>query len=273
MDNTLLGKFVRWLQRLFKAEERGAAPPVREEAAFSGPRPTFHLSIRGADQQIPITLKVGQQLVLGRAQPGDLPELSLDLSPFSAVERGVSRQHAAIQRNGQTFTLTDLGSINGTYLNGQRLTPPEPRLLQDADEIRLGRLRVYYYEEHVPLQPSWIRFYTQSGNATRWWANERGWNYFLDLAALHGWKPALGDLRAYQRDTVVSTEDAQALADALENALPYLADEMEVGFPGPRPVHEHRQHGNLKVRDLIAFCRLGGFRIVPRTVDMEMLGD
>lgn len=294
MNNTLLSKLVQWLRRLFGTAERVAAPPVRGEAVLSSTHPTFHLLIKGADQAIPVTLMAGQQLVLGRTQPDDFPKPSLDLSLYNAIEHGVSRQHASILRDGQTLTLVDLGSTNGTYLNGQPLDPHEPRPLRDGDDIRLGRLRVSYYEVHIPQPPRWIRLYTQSGNATRWWATEREWNYFLDLATIHGWKPALGDLRAYQGDTAVSTEDAQALANALENAIqdrvvgmedaqalvdalesaqPDLADEMERGFPGPRPLHEHWQAGNLSVRDLIAFCRLGGFRIVLRTVDMETPGE
>jgi hypothetical protein len=260
MNSTLLGKIVQWLRRLFGVAERVTAPPVPKEAAFSVPRPTFHLQIKDADQQIPITLLAGQQLVLGWANLADTPEPFVDLSPYNAIEHGVSRQHAAILRDGQIFSLVDLGSINGTYLNGQRLVPHEPQPLQNPSEIRLGRLRVSYYEVHIPPPPRWIRLYTQSGNATPWWANGREWNHFLDLAAIHGWKPALGIVRAYWQDVVVSTEDAQALADTLENALPDLADLMERGFFGPRPVHEHWQ---ANFRDLIAFCRLGGFRIGP----------
>jgi predicted component of type VI protein secretion system len=36
--------------------------------------------------------------------------------------------------------VTDLGSANSTFLNGQRLMPHEPRVLRDNDEVRLGRL-------------------------------------------------------------------------------------------------------------------------------------
>jgi DNA-binding response OmpR family regulator len=48
----------------------------------------------------------------------------------------VSRQHARIERQGVRYLLTDLGSANGTYVNGQRLA--EPRLLLDGDLIGLG---------------------------------------------------------------------------------------------------------------------------------------
>ncbi|RMG88346.1 MAG: FHA domain-containing protein, partial [Chloroflexi bacterium] len=36
--------------------------------------------------------------------------------------------------------IKDLGAKNGTFLNGQKLVPEQPRVLRDGDEIRLGRL-------------------------------------------------------------------------------------------------------------------------------------
>jgi DNA-binding winged helix-turn-helix (wHTH) protein len=49
---------------------------------------------------------------------------------------GVSRRHAQIVIAGDAATLEDLGSTNGTWLRGERLTAPAP--LADGDEIRLG---------------------------------------------------------------------------------------------------------------------------------------
>ena len=50
---------------------------------------------------------------------------------------GVSRQHVRIERRGGSLVLTDLGSSNGTYVNGQRIG--EPTELFNGDQIRLGR--------------------------------------------------------------------------------------------------------------------------------------
>lgn len=49
----------------------------------------------------------------------------------------VSRHHAAIDVDGSTATLHDLGSKNGTYLGGQRVV--SPIVLNDRDEIEIGR--------------------------------------------------------------------------------------------------------------------------------------
>ncbi len=54
-------------------------------------------------------------------------------------ERPVSRRHAEIRRDGNRYLLRDLGSRNGTWLNGQEVDGPIP--LQDGDEIQIA-LRV-----------------------------------------------------------------------------------------------------------------------------------
>ena len=54
----------------------------------------------------------------------------------------VSRHHAKIHLEGQIATLEDLGSKNGTYVRGERLTAPYP--LIDGDQIRLGSVLVTF---------------------------------------------------------------------------------------------------------------------------------
>jgi adenylate cyclase len=55
----------------------------------------------------------------------------------------VSRRHALIQAQKQyEFWLLDLGSSNGTYLNGRRLT--QPVLLRDQDQIEVGPFRLMF---------------------------------------------------------------------------------------------------------------------------------
>src|SRR5262249_29360744 len=48
---------------------------------------------------------------------------------------GVSRQHACIYRDGMTFVVEDLGSTNGTYLNGHRITGRRPVTVHDTLQI------------------------------------------------------------------------------------------------------------------------------------------
>ncbi len=51
--------------------------------------------------------------------------------------RQVSRQHAVIERDNGTYQLRDLGSKNGTFVNGQRVRR-EPHPLKDGDEIQIA---------------------------------------------------------------------------------------------------------------------------------------
>jgi DNA-binding CsgD family transcriptional regulator len=56
---------------------------------------------------------------------------------------GVSRVHAVLERFGDTWCVRDLGSRNGTYVNGGRIVGE--RALRHGDEIVLGRLRLLFH--------------------------------------------------------------------------------------------------------------------------------
>jgi DNA-binding winged helix-turn-helix (wHTH) protein len=56
--------------------------------------------------------------------------------------RGVSRHHARILVSGDAATIEDLGSKNGTYVNGRRITAPAR--LSEGDEIGLGAVSVTF---------------------------------------------------------------------------------------------------------------------------------
>jgi len=53
----------------------------------------------------------------------------------------VSRRHAELERAGETFTIRDLGSLNGTYVNRRRI---ETTVLQDDDEVQIGKYRLTF---------------------------------------------------------------------------------------------------------------------------------
>src|SRR5262245_3284643 len=56
----------------------------------------------------------------------------------------VSRKHAIVSWREDGFTIMDLGSLNGTHVNGQRVV--QPALLKDGDTIALERLVLTYRE-------------------------------------------------------------------------------------------------------------------------------
>jgi FHA domain len=97
------------------------------------------------DASDPIVVRPAKRTVLGRLDSSSNQKPDLDLTPYGALEKGVSRIHAVIARSDDTLTLIDMGSANGTHLNGQRLMPDQPRVLRDGDEIRLGKLVAHVY--------------------------------------------------------------------------------------------------------------------------------
>jgi pSer/pThr/pTyr-binding forkhead associated (FHA) protein len=60
----------------------------------------------------------------------------------------VSRRHAEFRRVGTTFTVTDLGSLNGTYFNGKRI---EASSLEDGSEVQVGKFRLTFYASPIDM--------------------------------------------------------------------------------------------------------------------------
>jgi hypothetical protein len=89
-----------------------------------------------------LTLPTDGEAVIGRldATRGVFP--NIDLTPEGGLEGGVSRRHARVHKQKAQYFIEDLGSANGTFLNGQRLTPYLPHPLHDGDELQLGRVRI-----------------------------------------------------------------------------------------------------------------------------------
>ncbi|OBF34007.1 hypothetical protein A5724_17425 [Mycobacterium sp. ACS1612] len=80
----------------------------------------------------------GESTLIGRGnrKQGVNPEIDLGIHP---VDRGVSSQHAVLRIHQSVLTITDLGSTNGTYLNGDsRLAEGEETPLADGDRIHIG---------------------------------------------------------------------------------------------------------------------------------------
>lgn len=71
------------------------------------------------------------------ADGGIFPDVDLDSDD---PEAKVSRRHARIVRRSDQYTIEDLGSTNGTFINrGRRLVPGDRQALRDGDEIILGK--------------------------------------------------------------------------------------------------------------------------------------
>jgi pSer/pThr/pTyr-binding forkhead associated (FHA) protein len=97
------------------------------------------LALTGARQ--PIILEGRKEYCLGR-EAADQQAPDVNLAPYGAREKGVSRRHASLRVDRRQLLLMDLGSSNGTQLNGTALVAHEPVRLESGDEIRLGKLAI-----------------------------------------------------------------------------------------------------------------------------------
>lgn len=97
------------------------------------------LTIERGDQPGTEFRLVNDESTIGRwdADNGVFPDVDLDAHDADAK---VSRRHARIIRNNGSYTIEDLGSTNGTYVNrGRRLLPGTAQPLADGDEVIVGK--------------------------------------------------------------------------------------------------------------------------------------
>ncbi len=74
----------------------------------------------------------------------DNDEVSIGRHPDSDIfldDVTVSRHHATVRRAGTTHEVTDGGSMNGTYINKQRL---DSAVLRDGDVVQIGKFKLVY---------------------------------------------------------------------------------------------------------------------------------
>ena len=89
-----------------------------------------------------MTLPLHKPLLLGRELILDMEGDVLDLSAYNAVQHGVSRHHCQLYRRGVQLVVTDLGSTNGTFLNGDELLPHRDYVVAHNDKLILGTLHL-----------------------------------------------------------------------------------------------------------------------------------
>ncbi len=109
----------------------GERPPSTE-------RSLAKLVVLDVDVDAQYPLACDGEITIGRLDPhrGIRPEV--DLSKFDPASR-ISRRHARISVRGNQFFIEDLGSANGTIVNGRmRLQPQEPYPLANGDVVKIG---------------------------------------------------------------------------------------------------------------------------------------
>lgn len=102
-------------------------------------------------------LPEGSGMLVIKRGPGAGSRYVLDHSPISAGRHPqsdiflddvtVSRRHARFVARGARFVLQDAGSLNGTYLNRERIDESE---LANGDEVQIGRFKLVFLDTSAP---------------------------------------------------------------------------------------------------------------------------
>jgi pSer/pThr/pTyr-binding forkhead associated (FHA) protein len=96
----------------------------------------------GHPRAVTVGVDVRQALIVGRGESEGDQLIGLDLSAHHAAQQGVSRQHAVLIPTPEGLLISDLGSTNGTWANGEYLEPGYRHELAPGDQIELGLLRL-----------------------------------------------------------------------------------------------------------------------------------
>jgi len=118
-----------------------AATTDAEGAIPFGPDWLGVLVLEEGQQSFPIR---GESSLIGRYDPvtGTRPEI--DLTAYD-TNRSVSRRHAKITaREDGLFVSEEVGALNGTFLNGKRLTPGKPEEIRTGDSLALGMVTLRF---------------------------------------------------------------------------------------------------------------------------------
>lgn len=89
---------------------------------------------------VPLT---GERMTLGKASTN---AVSLE------HDATVSRLHAILENHGPAWSIRDVGSRNGTYINGEKIDAE--RVLRSGDELRLGKCKLVYLESREAGEPA-----------------------------------------------------------------------------------------------------------------------
>ena len=101
--------------------------------------------ILGTEESTPSLKKIIEGSLLVSSEQGD----------FLLVNDSVSKEHCRFSVKDEVVTLEDLGSLNGTYVQGQKLEPHKKVILEAGDRILVGtQLLVLWREERRLVEES-----------------------------------------------------------------------------------------------------------------------
>ena len=128
---------------IFCAHCGSKQPLAGMDSSAPGARATAKLIVTGTTE-LDASFNLQDSNLVGRTDPLSNIFPEVDLSRFDPQTK-VSRRHARIWRDGESFLVEDLGSVNGTVINDIiRLEPRQPTRLDSGDRIRLGETTLHF---------------------------------------------------------------------------------------------------------------------------------
>jgi hypothetical protein len=133
----LLNRSQAELQHLMNEFNNLSLPSGATEAAL----------IFASGERFPLEHK--PEILIGCADATSTPDI--DLTPLGGTTSGVSRRHAALRNTNGVWTITDLNSTNGTYVNGNKIAPNTPTPVFDQVKLRFGHVEGTFSVQSQPV--------------------------------------------------------------------------------------------------------------------------
>jgi pSer/pThr/pTyr-binding forkhead associated (FHA) protein len=147
-------------KRLAQAAPAGGEDPSESTATITFGAPAKEAEhqermLNDADAAAVDALPAGSALLVVQRGPSAGSRFLLDTDVVSAGRHPdseiflddvtVSRRHAEFRRGSDGYRVADVGSLNGTYVNRDRI---DEVLLQGGDEVQIGKYRLVYFASH-----------------------------------------------------------------------------------------------------------------------------
>jgi hypothetical protein len=114
-------------------------PPPPPTVGLTGTS-SLNLNLVSTGDILPVNMQ--GEVTIGRVSEGQPVIPDIDLSPYKAYESGVSRMHASLRLLDNQVLITDLGSANGTRINGRQISAHIPYPIKHGDILTLGKFKI-----------------------------------------------------------------------------------------------------------------------------------
>lgn len=127
------------------ADETGWMGETLEIESVARPQPSLAptaIRLRIGPEKRIVEMSLEKSILIGRGDPDSNIFPEVDVTDDIAPDKSVSRRHAVITKTENQVIIEDVGSINGTYLNGKRVASHNPEPLNNGDTLQCGKLLI-----------------------------------------------------------------------------------------------------------------------------------